>query len=105
CCYGQPPDIHGIVRCVMPPNKVVDYQFDPMKIVGTLRVRPTVLDGYCVDIYQLEVDYVEVLEMAGPPIDDPSLKGPELKEERPGKPPEHHDQQPAPETKKPAKQQ
>jgi len=66
CCYGQPPDINGIVRCVMPDDKRLDYQFDPLKLVGTFEVEATMMDGYCVDIYQLNVDYVEVIDGAKP---------------------------------------
>ena len=61
CCYGQPPDIHGIVRVVMPKKKTTDYFFDPLKIVGTFKVEATVMDGYCVDIYQLHVESLEAL--------------------------------------------
>jgi len=59
CCYGQPPDIHGIVRVVMPKGKTTDYFFDPLKIIGTFKVEATVMDGYCVDIYQLHVESLE----------------------------------------------
>lgn len=62
CCYGQPPDIHGIVRVVMPKGKTTDYFFDPLKIIGTFKVEATVMDGYCVDIYQLHVDSIEVIK-------------------------------------------
>lgn len=62
CCYGQPPDIHGIVRVVMPKGKTTDYFFDPLKIVGTFKVEATVMDGYCVDIYQLHVESLEALK-------------------------------------------
>lgn len=62
CCYGQPPDINGIVRVVMPKKQTTDYFFDPLKIVGTFKVEATVLDGYCVDIYQLEVQSLEPLK-------------------------------------------
>ena len=61
CCYGQPPDINGIVRVVMPKGKTTDYFFDPLKIVGTFKVEATVMDGYCVDIYQLHVESLEAL--------------------------------------------
>ncbi|MFN9334107.1 MAG: DUF3299 domain-containing protein [Planctomycetota bacterium] len=61
CCYGQPPDIPGIVRVVMPKGKTTDYFFDPLKIVGTFKVEATVMDGYCVDIYQLHVESLEAL--------------------------------------------
>jgi hypothetical protein len=63
CCYGQPPDIHGIVRVVMPKGKPTDYFFDPLKIVGTFKVEATMMDGYCVDIYQLHVESLEVIKL------------------------------------------
>ena len=63
CCYGQPPDIHGIVRVVMPKGKTTDYFFDPLKIVGTFKVEATMLDGYCVDIYQLHVESLEAIKL------------------------------------------
>ena len=59
CCYGQPPDIHGIVRVVMPKGKTTDYFFDPLKIIGTFKVEATVMEGYCVDIFQLHVESLE----------------------------------------------
>jgi hypothetical protein len=62
CCYGQPPDINGIVRVVMPKGKTTDYFFDPVKVVGTFKVESTVLDGYVVDIYQLHVESLEALK-------------------------------------------
>jgi hypothetical protein len=62
CCYGQPPDINGIVRVVMPKGKTTDYFFDPLKIVGTLKIESTVLDGYCVDIYQLQLESLEAIK-------------------------------------------
>ena len=61
CCFGQPPDINGIVRCVMPKGKKTDYFFDPLKITGTFKVEATVMDGYCVDIYQLHVESLEAV--------------------------------------------
>lgn len=62
CCYGSPPDIHGIVRVVMPKGKTTDYYFDPLKITGTFKVEATMMDGYCVDIFQLHVDAIEVVK-------------------------------------------
>jgi hypothetical protein len=55
CCYGVPPDIHGIVRCVMPAGRTANYSFDPAWIRGTFEVGATMEDGYCVDVYQLRV--------------------------------------------------
>ena len=62
CCYGQPPDINGIVRVVMPKGKTTDYFFDPLKIIGTFKVEATVMDGYCVDIFQLKVESLEAIK-------------------------------------------
>lgn len=61
CCYGQPPDINGIVRVVMKGDARIDYQFDPIKVVGKFEVSATTEDGYCVDIYQLYADSVEII--------------------------------------------
>jgi hypothetical protein len=62
CCYGQPPDINGTVRVVMKGKKRIDYKFDPIKIIGTFKIKATVEDGFCVDIYQLDTDNVEVIK-------------------------------------------
>jgi len=61
CCYGQPPDINGIVRVVMQGDARIDYQFDPIKVVGKFIVEETKEEGYCVDIYQLHAESVEVI--------------------------------------------
>jgi hypothetical protein len=62
CCYGQPPDINGTVRVVMKGKKRIDYKFEPIKVVGTFRIKSTIEDGFCVDIYQLETTSVEVIK-------------------------------------------
>jgi hypothetical protein len=61
CCYGTPPDINGIIRVVMPKDKRTDYFFDPLKLIGKFKVEATFIDGYCVDIYQLEVESLEAI--------------------------------------------
>ncbi len=62
CCYGQPPDINGIVRVVMKGKSRSDYFFDPIKMIGEFRVEAAHEDGYCVDIYQLHTSKVEVIK-------------------------------------------
>jgi hypothetical protein len=62
CCYGQPPDINGTVRVVLKGESRTDYMFEPIKMIGTFRVEPTIEDGFCVDVFQLEVERVEVIE-------------------------------------------
>lgn len=61
CCFGQPPDINGIVRVVM-KDKRIDYLFEPIRVTGTFKIKAAFEDGYCVDIYQLEADSVEVIK-------------------------------------------
>lgn len=62
CCYGTPPDINGLIRVVMKGERRTDYQFDPILVIGTLRVRETREDGYCIDIYQLECESVSTVK-------------------------------------------
>ena len=61
CCYGQPPDINGLVRVVMQGGQKVQYQYDPIKVIGTFVIKPNYDDDYCVDIYTLKADTVEVI--------------------------------------------
>ena len=46
----------------MKGKKRVDYQFDPIKILGQFKVVATVEDGYCVDVFQLLADSLEVID-------------------------------------------
>ncbi|MGE0143585.1 MAG: DUF3299 domain-containing protein [Planctomycetota bacterium] len=62
CCYGTPPDINGIVRVVMKGDKRTDYQFEPVLVTGTFRVRETREDEYCIDVFQLEAEDVSVVK-------------------------------------------
>ena len=61
CCYGTPPDLHEIVRCVLPAGQTTDYSFEPLLLTGTLTVGPTVEDGYVVDVFQLQVSTITPL--------------------------------------------
>lgn len=61
CCYGMPPDLHEIVRCVLPAGQTTDYTYDPLLLTGTLTVGPTVEDGYVVDVFQLQVSTITPL--------------------------------------------
>ena len=62
CCYGQPPDINGTVRVVMKGKNRIDYKFEPIKIIGKFIIKPTIEDGFCVDIFQLETEDVQVIK-------------------------------------------
>jgi hypothetical protein len=62
CCYGQPPDINGIVRVVMKGDRRCDYQFDPILVKGRFKVEATLEDGYCIDIFQLHATEVSLLK-------------------------------------------
>lgn len=63
CCYGVPPDLNGIVRCVLPADLRLDYQFEPQLVTGTLRIQATIENGYCADIYQLHVTSIRTLPL------------------------------------------
>ena len=52
----------SVSRSLMPKGKTTDYFFDPLKIIGTFKVEATSIDGYCVDIYQIEVESIEALK-------------------------------------------
>lgn len=54
CCYGTPPDVHGIVRVVLPEGQTMDWTGEPFEVRGVFRVRETREEGYCVDIFRLE---------------------------------------------------
>lgn len=56
CCYGTPPEVHGLVRVELPQDRPIDYSFDPLLVTGTFRVSATVEDGYVVDVFQLHAD-------------------------------------------------
>ncbi len=62
CCFGQPPDINGIVRVVMKGDKRINFKYDPIKVTGQFKVVAAYEDGYCIDIYQLHADEVDVIK-------------------------------------------
>ena len=62
CAQYFRTSVLGIVRVVMKGDARIDYQFDPIKVTGTFKVKATHEDGYCVDIFQLEADSVSVLK-------------------------------------------
>jgi hypothetical protein len=61
CCYGQPPDLNGLVRVVMTNDNKVDYEIDPVRMIGKFKIEAYEEDGFIVDIYQLHTDKIEVL--------------------------------------------
>ena len=63
CCYGQPPDINGLVRVTVKKKGGIAYQYDPIFVVGTLRLKKTMDEDYCTDIYTIESDSVKVLDL------------------------------------------
>ena len=62
CCYGQPPDINGIVRVVMTGDNLADYEINPVRMIGTFEVEEYKEEGWVVDIYQLHIDEYEVIK-------------------------------------------
>lgn len=62
CCYGTPPDLHGIVRVVLPEGQTLDLTDEPYEIRGVFRVAETREEGYCTDIYRLDATHWRVFE-------------------------------------------
>ncbi|MBC8329847.1 MAG: DUF3299 domain-containing protein [Planctomycetes bacterium] len=54
CCFGAPPRLNEIVRVNLP--KGVDYTYDGLEIVGTLRAVYETEDGIAEDLYRLQAD-------------------------------------------------
>jgi hypothetical protein len=61
CCFGQPPDVNGLVRVEMQGRKRVEYQYDPIRIIGILTIKANYDDDYCTDVYTLKAESVEVI--------------------------------------------
>jgi hypothetical protein len=59
-CQG--PDINQMVQVSLPARPAMDARNKCVKVTGIFSVRATMLDGYCVDIYQLRADNVAVIE-------------------------------------------
>ena len=55
-------DLDWLELVVMQGKKRIDYKFEPIKVIGTFRIKPTIEDGFCVDIYQLEIEKVEIIK-------------------------------------------
>lgn len=56
------PGINQVVQVSLPNRPAMDALYKRVKVTGLFSVRATVLDGYCVDIYQLRADNVAVIE-------------------------------------------
>ena len=63
CCYGIPPDVNGLVKIQVQAKKGVAYQYDPILVVGTLRLKKVMDEDYCVCIYVVEDALVRVIEL------------------------------------------
>jgi hypothetical protein len=58
-CQG--PDVHQLVRLTMPARSTTTWHGMVVRVQGTFHVAATVLDGYCVDVYQLRVEHLDVV--------------------------------------------
>ena len=63
CCYGVPPDVNGLVKVNVKAKKGCAYQYDPILIVGTFRLKKVMDEDYCICIYQLDDATVKVIEL------------------------------------------
>lgn len=58
----EAPEINQVVQVSLPKSPTMDALHRRVKVIGLFSVRATVLDGYCVDIYQLRADNVAVMD-------------------------------------------
>lgn len=63
CCYGIPPDVNGLVKINVKAKKGCAYQYDPILIVGTFRLKKVMDEDYCVCIYQMDDAVVKLIDL------------------------------------------
>ncbi len=63
CCYGIPPDVNGLVRVEVKKKGGVNYQYDPIFIVGTFKVKEIKDEDYTVCLYEIVADDIRVLDL------------------------------------------
>ena len=61
-CTVSLPGVEGVVRLVFPPDSNCRAYGEQARLTGVFSVSPTLQDGYCLDIYQMQVEHVERLE-------------------------------------------
>jgi hypothetical protein len=59
--YCDGPDIHENVRVVLPKDKPTDLH-PLVRVAGRFKIAATFMDGYCVDIYELQAERVEAIQ-------------------------------------------
>ena len=69
---GDAPPQNGLVRLILPVRVELNSGVRIARCTGTFVVQATMLEDYCVDIYQLHVDRFEVLERGPRPPKDPA---------------------------------
>lgn len=63
CCYGIPPDVNGLVKINVKSKKGIGYQWDPILVVGTFRLKKVMDDDYTICIWQMDDADVRVIEI------------------------------------------
>ena len=63
CCYGIPPDVNGLVHVVVKKKGGVNYQYDPIFIVGTFKVKEIKDEDYTVCLFEIVADDIRVLDL------------------------------------------
>ncbi|MCB9890413.1 MAG: DUF3299 domain-containing protein [Planctomycetes bacterium] len=63
CCYGIPPDVNGLVKIHVAAKKGIAYQWDPILVVGTFRLKKVMDEDYTICIWQMDDAQVRVIEV------------------------------------------
>jgi len=59
CCFGQPPQVQHTIVCHTVSSKGITYSPDEVRVEGTLKIDEKKDDGFCVSVFDLEVDSVQ----------------------------------------------
>ena len=67
CCFGAPPRMNELIRVTTPDEEGMDYDYNPLEVVGTLEIVFEMEDGILEDLYRLRAESIRVI----PDFEDP----------------------------------
>jgi hypothetical protein len=60
-CVSELPGVEGTIGLTLADHRDLIAHGERARITGVFRVAPTVQDGFCLDLYQMQVEHVELL--------------------------------------------
>jgi hypothetical protein len=63
CCFGQPPTLNGVVTVRLAASEPgLPNTAEPIRVVGTFRVKETKESGYVISIFEMDAKRVSILK-------------------------------------------